>query len=165
MERLLDKHIPALDISSPIDLGFLEDILRHIYALGLLAYRVQNCVLEVIGLDNEGIRELNANFRGKDMPTDVLSFPLVCDMYSTDLAHNSAPICLGSIVINYEMAQDVAKRLQHSLRDELSLLFVHGFLHILGYDHEVDNGEQRALEQSIIESLGLAKSLIVRAEG
>lgn len=71
-------------------------------------------------------------------------------------------LCLGSVVINVELAQSVAQRLGHSTQDEIALLFIHGFLHILGYDHEVDNGEQRALEQKIIESLDLGESLIVR---
>ncbi len=93
----------------------------------------------------------------------MLSFPLdVSEGVDSHILAKQMKICLGSVVINYELAEQVAKKQGHSTQDEISLLFIHGFLHILGYDHEVDNGEQRALEQKIIESLGLKESLIVR---
>ena len=72
---------------------------------------------------------------------------------------------LGSIVISYEYVQNIAQKLQHSEQEEFTLLFIHGLLHILGFDHEVDNGEMREKESAIITNYNLPKSLIVRTEG
>lgn len=179
------KTMPTLDIpqESLIHLDFLNELLGRIEHLGIFTHNLSAFVLEVIALDSTSMRELNLAHRGKDSTTDVLSFPLCYDMYgeiwgadeaemqgkkveNKHLDMDSSPLDmpLGSIVINYELASQVAKKLGHSTQEEMSLLFIHGFLHILGYDHERDNGEQRAIEQKIIESLGLGKSLIVRAE-
>ncbi|MBS9778767.1 MAG: rRNA maturation RNase YbeY [Campylobacteraceae bacterium] len=111
--------------------------------------------LELIFTDDEGIRVLNKNHRGKDKPTDVLSFPLL------DMPHSP----LGSIIINIDKAISVSEDLGHSLENELCLLFIHGFLHVSGYDHENDNGQMREKEKELIESFSLPKSLIVRTQG
>ncbi len=110
--------------------------------------------IELIITDNEGIRELNREHRGKDKATDVLSFPL----------EEMEGFPLGSIVISYDKVQEVARELGHSEEDELKLLFIHGLLHLLGYDHETDNGEMRAKERELMERFGLPKSLIERGE-
>jgi len=72
---------------------------------------------------------------------------------------------LGSIVISSFHVEEKAKEFGHSTDDEFSLLFIHGLLHILGYDHEVDNGEMRDKEEEIIVKFNLPKSLIVRTQG
>jgi probable rRNA maturation factor len=72
---------------------------------------------------------------------------------------------LGSIVISSWHVEIKAKELGHTKRDEIALLFIHGVLHLLGYDHEVDNGEMRKEEQKLIEKFNLPKSLIVRNNG
>jgi probable rRNA maturation factor len=69
---------------------------------------------------------------------------------------------IGSVVINLDLAKEMATNLNHSTEDEIALLFIHGLLHILGYDHEVDNGEMREMEEKIISKFSLPKSLIVR---
>ena len=71
---------------------------------------------------------------------------------------------LGSIVISIDTAKKEAEEFGHSIEDEIKLLFIHGLLHLLGYDHEIDNGEMRAKEAEIIEKFNLPKSLIVRNE-
>lgn len=108
--------------------------------------------VELIFTHNDEIADINRDFRGIDKPTDVLSFP--SDPFP------GAP--LGSIVISVDKVSAVAKELGHSEDDELALLFIHGLLHLLGYDHEVDNGEMRAKEVELIEKFNLPKSLIVR---
>lgn len=108
--------------------------------------------LELIFVDDETIKEINNQHRGKNSPTDVLSFPLV------DMPH--AP--LGTIVISLDTALHVSKELNHSIDDEVSLLFIHGFLHVSGFDHEVDSGEMRQKEEELIKKFDLPKSLIVR---
>jgi probable rRNA maturation factor len=104
---------------------------------------------------NHTIQHYNTKYRGKDMPTDVLSFPLKSEFEHTPL---------GSIVISANYVQDVSKRLGHSFDNELSLLLIHGLLHLMGYDHESDNGEMRAKEEALIKKFNLPKSLIIRTE-
>ncbi|TQV62398.1 MAG: rRNA maturation RNase YbeY [Sulfurovum sp.] len=105
--------------------------------------------------DNDVIREINQATRGKDYPTDVLSFPL-----EGDFEH----MPLGDIVISCDFVKEGAMRYNHSMDDEFALLFIHGLLHLLGFDHEIDNGEMRAKEKEVIEDFGLPASLIVRVE-
>jgi len=111
--------------------------------------------IELIICDNMEIEKINAEYRSKNAPTDVLSFPLEGDF---DM------LPLGSIVISSDKAYQKAEQLGHTPQQESILLFIHGLLHLLGYDHEVDSGEMRAREEELIEAFGLPKSLIVRAE-
>ena len=111
--------------------------------------------LELILCDDETIRELNRIHRDKDRPTDVLSFPLEGEM---------PHLPLGSIVISVDRVREAAERLGHDPAQELALLFLHGLLHLLGYDHENDRGEMRREEERIIRKFGLPESLIVRTE-
>jgi len=131
---------------SNIELNSLEDICNYLNI-------TQD--IELIIVNSSEIKELNKNTRGIDKETDVLSYPLEAIGY--------AP--LGSIVISIDKAKELAKNLGHSLQDELALLFTHGLLHLLGYDHEIDNGEMRQKEQEILEHFNLPKSLIVRTQG
>lgn len=108
--------------------------------------------IELILTNNDEISEINREFRGIDKATDVLSFP--SDPFP------GAP--LGSIVISVDKVTSVADELGHSEDNELALLFIHGMLHLLGFDHEVDNGEMRNKESELIERFDLPKSLIVR---
>ena len=110
--------------------------------------------VELVIVSAQEMHELNLEHRGVDKTTDVLSFPI------DDFPH--AP--LGSIVINHELAASKASELGHSSEEEIALLFIHGFLHLLGYDHEIDTGEMRELEESWIYRYKLPKSLIVRTE-
>jgi probable rRNA maturation factor len=108
---------------------------------------------ELILTDNPTIQELNKTHRNIDKSTDVLSFPL-----EFDLPH----MPLGSIVISVDYAQEKAKEFNHTLEEEITLLFIHGLLHLLGFDHEVDKGEHRAKEEELIKAFNLPNSLIVR---
>ena len=108
--------------------------------------------VELILTDDNEIQELNRLHRQKDKPTDVLSFPL----------ENIPGMPIGSIVISIDTAKKGAEEFGHSIEDEIKLLFIHGLLHLLGYDHETDNGEMREKEKEIIEKFNLPKSLIIR---
>nr|WP_315048133.1 rRNA maturation RNase YbeY [uncultured Campylobacter sp.] len=77
---------------------------------------------------------------------------------------NFAPVLLGSVVINLDLVELKAAQLGHGRDDETALLFTHGLLHVLGYDHESDDGQMRAKECEIIEKFRLPKSLIVRTD-
>ncbi|NPA11334.1 MAG: rRNA maturation RNase YbeY [Epsilonproteobacteria bacterium] len=108
--------------------------------------------IELIFVNDDKIKELNKLYRNIDKPTDVLSFPLEDTPYSP----------LGSIIISIQRAKEVAENLGHSLEDEVKLLFIHGLLHLLGYDHETDKGEMRQKEEELIKKYNLPKSLIIR---
>ena len=107
---------------------------------------------------NPTIQKYNALYRGKDKPTDVLSFPLENEIES----EFTPPMPLGSIMISIEYVRNISQELGHSYEEELSLLFIHGLLHLLGYDHETDSGEMREREEKIIKEFNLPKSLIIR---
>ncbi len=108
--------------------------------------------VELVLTDNEEIRLLNEQYRGIDKATDVLSFPL------EDVAH----MPLGTVVISIDKVKEKAQELGHSEEAELALLFIHGMLHLLGYDHEVDDGEMRRKEENLIKAFHLPDSLILR---
>ncbi|WP_281951062.1 rRNA maturation RNase YbeY [Nitrosophilus kaiyonis] len=110
--------------------------------------------IELILTDDEEIKKLNKEFRGIDKPTDVLSFPL----------EDTPGSMLGVIVISLDKVLDAAQKYGHSPLEEFALLFIHGLLHLLGYDHEKDSGEMREKEKEIIEKFHLPKSLIIRNE-
>ena len=110
--------------------------------------------VELIITDAKSMHQLNLEHRNMDKTTDVLSFPI------DDFPH--AP--LGAIVINCELAQEKAQEFGHTQEEEITLLFIHGLLHLLGFDHEVDNGEMRAKEEEWINHYKLPSSLIVRTE-
>ena len=179
--------------------------------------------VELIFVRGEGMRQLNAQTRGIDKTTDVLSFPLDPaafagfggDLSEENSVHensgnkilntansasgnsdtakvarknisavnsasknpndenlknenfddgNFAPVLLGSVVINLDLVELKAAQLGHGADDETALLFTHGLLHVLGFDHESDSGQMRAKECEIIEKFCLPKSLIVRTD-
>ena len=110
--------------------------------------------IELVITTNDEIQQINKEYRNIDKPTDVLSFP-----------YEEMPMTpLGSIVVSEELVITKAKEFGHASQDEFTLLFIHGLLHLLGYDHEIDSGEMRAEEEKIIHKFNLPESLIVRTE-
>ncbi len=89
-------------------------------------------------------RRLNREYRGKDTPTDVLSFPMYESI--SDLPQEGE-FLLGDIVINLHQAQRQAKKSGRPLFEELKVLLVHGLLHLLGYDHERNEKEERKMRR------------------
>jgi len=130
------------------------DILVPNDLLGKIASSLSKKNIELTFTDDKRMHQINLDCRGIDRSTDVLSFPI------EDFAN--AP--LGEIVINLERALEDANKYGHSLEDEVALLFIHGVLHLLGYDHETDDGQMREKEKRLIEEFGLADSLIIRSE-
>ncbi|MDY6124312.1 MAG: rRNA maturation RNase YbeY [Campylobacter sp.] len=108
--------------------------------------------VELVFVNDDEIRKINHEHRGIDKATDVLSFPY--EQVSGGL--------MGSVVISTDTASRVASELRHSIECEIALLFLHGVLHILGYDHEIDNGQMREKEKEVIEHFSLPDSLIIR---
>lgn len=110
--------------------------------------------------DDEGIRELNKKFRNKDVPTDVLSFPLLDYEGESDEPFFDDLCCnLGDIVISLERAMAQANEFGHSFEREVAFLTAHSMLHLLGYDHETseeDDIDMRKRQDDIMERLGLS---------
>ena len=104
--------------------------------LSLIGYR-RNVTVDVLITTNKIIQKYNLKFLNHDYPTDVLSFPLGMD---SPLSGKSKTL-LGQIIISYQKAFLQAKNYGHSRERELSFLFVHGLLHLLGYHHDTDKQE------------------------
>ncbi len=113
--------------------------------------------ISVTFVDNEQIRELNAQYRDKDSVTDVLSFPMGENgVYDTNM--DTGAKILGDIVISMETAMEQAKRYDHSLEREVGYLTAHSMLHLLGYDHEqggLERVRMREKEELVMAQLGL----------
>lgn len=121
------------------------------------------------------MRRLNRQFRGKNKPTDVLSFP-AADF--TPLSRTGRPFgkhragsgasaperVVGDLAISVQTARRQATERGHSLANEIKVLMLHGLLHLAGYDHETDNGDMARREQKLRAKLGLPHGLIERAE-
>lgn len=138
-----------------IELDNRTSLKFDIYILETIAQALTKREIELIVTSSEEMREINKTHRNIDKDTDVLSFP-----------YEDMPMSpLGSIVVSSSHVESKAKELGHKISDELSLLFIHGVLHLLGFDHEVDNGEMREKEKELIERFNLPKSLIVRTQG
>lgn len=127
-------------------------------ALEKIASLLTTSSIELLIVDNDTIAALNHTHRDKNQATDVLSFP----MNTTFTQESLIEMPLGSIVISDAYVMEKASMYGHSIQDELSLLFIHGLLHLMGYDHEKDDGEMRAKEAEMIHLLNLPKSLIIR---
>ena len=137
-------------IDNSADFLFDRDLLQRVHEAAGAGERE----VELILTDNARIQELNRDYRQIDRPTDVLSFPL------EDVPH----MPMGTIVISVDKVQEKAKELGHSTDAELALLYLHGLLHLMGYDHETDSGEMREKEAGIIRALHLPDSLILRTQ-
>ena len=123
--------------------------------------------IELIFVDGEEIRRLNAQTRGIDKVTDVLSYPTLDGIKGQALKGEDYPfdideegnLLIGSIVVCCQRAQEQAKEYGHSYERELHYLVVHGIMHCLGYDHmtEDEKAEMREKEEFILGKLGITR--------
>ncbi len=117
--------------------------------------------LSVTFVTNERIQEVNREYRDKDQPTDVISFALE-EMGEGEMKIIGVdqPRVLGDIIISIPRAQEQAEDYGHSFMRELGFLAVHGFLHLLGYDHmtEVEEKEMFTKQKEILNNYGLKRS-------
>lgn len=112
-------------------------------------------------VDNQYIQSLNKQYRDKDVPTDVLSFPMGKDG-KYDINQETGAQILGDIVISMEKVMDQSKIYGHTMQREIAYLVAHGMLHILGYDHERSGMEKvrmREKEEKVMGQLGLPCTL------
>jgi len=126
-------------------------------AQSAIALRGQVAVLLT---SDAALRDLNNRFRGKNKPTDVLSFPAA-------LVQNTKPAkrVAGDLAISVETARRQAAEQGHALTCELQILILHGLLHLAGYDHESDAGQMHSRERQLRTQFGLPQGLIERASG
>src|ERR1700722_19348500 len=124
-------------------------------AAGIADADVGEAELAVMLTDDAGIRTLNSNWRGIDKPTNVLSFPAL--QPSGDSGPDDAPRMLGDIAIAYQTTRKEADDEHKPFDHHLSHLAIHGFLHLIGYDHENDTDAEtmEALEKEILAQLGI----------
>ena len=100
-------------------------------------------ILSVTIVDNDYIHEINRTYRHKDAPTDVISFAFMDGNPNRDaLFHGKGMVVLGEICISYQKAEEQSTAYGPSLERELKFLFVHGLLHLLGYDHMTEEDEK-----------------------
>jgi probable rRNA maturation factor len=115
--------------------------------------------VNVLVTTSSAMRGLNAQFRAKNKPTDVLSFP------ARSIPGNGKKALAGEIAISAEIAAQSAARLGHSVALEVKILALHGILHLAGFDHERDNGEMAREEAKCRRALRLPLSLTERSLG
>lgn len=130
------------------------------------------CEVNITLTDNEGIRAMNQEFRELDVPTDVLSFPMVSYQEPGDFEFlndesieteyfnlDSGELLLGDIVISLERAKEQAEEYGHSLERELAFLTAHSMYHLMGYDH-IEDEERMVMEEKqerVLFSLGITR--------
>ncbi len=135
----------AYDRYRPEFLKLLKKTLRHLKMN-------DEVILEVSLIDNEAIRQLNRDYRGLDRETDVISFAFQDEVPGEATIKQAPFIDLGAIVISTPKAEAQAQTYGHSLDREMAFLFVHGLLHLCGYDHQNPKEEDvmLALQDAII---------------
>ncbi|WKA60090.1 rRNA maturation RNase YbeY [Planococcus shenhongbingii] len=138
------------------ELQFVEQILQH-------AAKVENigaAEVSVTFVTNEVIQGINKEYRGKDVPTDVISFAMEeMGEGEVEIVGALEPRMLGDIIISLDRTKEQAADYGHSFERELGFLAVHGFLHLLGYDHmnKEDEKEMFAKQEEILSSLGITR--------
>jgi len=115
----------------------------------------KNCEVSLLLTDDDEIQRLNRIYRNIDTPTDVLAFSLIEGSEDSYLPEEIDTYLLGDIIISTETAERQAKHLEHSFQYELSVLIIHGFLHLLGFDHvsKEDAEKMQFLENKILHHL------------
>jgi probable rRNA maturation factor len=136
-----------------------EDIVQRaiVAAASFVELPANETEVAVMLTDDARIRELNKEWRGQDKPTNVLSFPAAQPPGAPE------PLMLGDIAIAFETTRREAETEGKPFQNHLSHLAIHGFLHLLGYDHLNDDEaeEMEALEREILASLGIADPYLI----
>lgn len=137
--------------------GLVEKLLQH-------AAKVENIEddseVSITFVTNEAIHEINRTYRDKDQPTDVISFALEeLGEGEIEILGDDMPRVLGDIIISIDRTKEQAEEYGHSFERELGFLAVHGFLHLLGYDHMTDEDEKAMFgkQNEILSTFGLGR--------
>jgi probable rRNA maturation factor len=136
--------------ATDLDLRWLvKDLTKALRHLGL-----QGAELSVLFINSRRMKDLNTRYRGVPRDTDVLSFPL-----GDEGPRHRGPIMLGDIVISVPKALQQAKEFEVPFYDELLRLLVHGLLHLVGYDHEINSYRKKKMEKKEQELLDALKKM------
>lgn len=137
----------------PLDLSAFERLAAFVLDREEAPVQVE---LSIAIVEIAEMTELNSRYRGKDGPTDVLSFECDDPCVATE---SDQPVALGDVVIAPEIAIQQAAEYGHTVEEELNLLLVHGVLHLLGYDHEADDDAavMQARERVLLEAWAAAQ--------
>ena len=120
----------------------------------------QDAEIEVLFASLDEIRQINAEQRNIDRPTDVLSFPMEEDPFNAEPDPESGAVFLGSMVLCIDKAKAQAEEYGHSLEREIAFLTVHSILHLLGYDHELGEEEEKEMffrQEEVLKEMGLTR--------
>lgn len=139
-------------------MALVEKLLQHAAVVERIEGETE---VSVTFVTNEAIHEINRQYRDKDQPTDVISFALE-EMGEDEvqiIGGEGMPRVLGDIIISTDRTREQAEEYGHTFERELGFLAVHGFLHLLGYDHmnEADEKEMFGKQDEILESYGLGR--------
>ncbi|MFX3623790.1 MAG: rRNA maturation RNase YbeY [Ectobacillus sp.] len=120
----------------------------------------EDAEMSITFVDNERIQELNYEYRGKNQPTDVISFAMEeLGEGEMEIVGTGMPRMLGDIIISVPKTKEQAEEYGHSFMRELGFLTVHGFLHLLGYDHMTEEDEKVMFDKqrAILDAYGLKR--------
>nr|WP_081866994.1 rRNA maturation RNase YbeY [Halobacillus karajensis] len=149
------------DETNSVDEAFVDMIQRIIHFAGEKEEVNGDAEVSVSFVDNKNIQEINRNYRQKDEPTDVISFAMQeLGEDELNVLDENMPLMLGDIVISVDKAKEQAEEYNHSLEREFGFLALHGFLHLLGYDHlnEEDEKKMFGRQEEILYEFGLQRS-------
>lgn len=154
-------QLDVMDETASVDASIVrlvEDLLR--FALQAEGIEGETEV-SLTFMTDAGIQEVNREYRGKDQPTDVISFALeeLGEGEVVIIADPSMPKILGDLVISVDTALVQASEYGHSLKREIGFLALHGLLHLLGYDHMTEEEEKEMFgrQKEILDAFGLAR--------
>jgi probable rRNA maturation factor len=139
-----------------------DDLAQHCAeAAGSIVQELANprLLVSLLFTSDEEVHALNKEWRGRDKPTNVLSFPMLARQELLELATEGAPIMVGDIALAHETCAREAADRSISIQHHTAHLIVHGLLHLAGYDHEksdADAQEMEALEVHILAKMGVA---------
>lgn len=149
------------DKTNSVDEAFVDMIQRIIRFAGEKEGVTGEAEVSISFVDNNEIQEINRNYRQKDQATDVISFAMQeLGEGETHVLNEDMPMLLGDIVISVDKAKEQAEEYHHSMEREFGFLALHGFLHLLGYDHlnEVDEKKMFGRQEEILDEFGLERS-------
>ncbi|WP_068784924.1 rRNA maturation RNase YbeY [Paenibacillus phocaensis] len=146
----------------------LIDLLDRVLQIAGQAEGIAEGEVALTFVDDEAIHELNRDYRGIDRPTDVLSFamnesveeePEIVYELEEDEELDDLTDVLGDIIISVDRAKAQSEEYGHSLEREIGFLFVHGFLHLLGYDHQdaASEAEMMGKQEAALAEVGLVR--------
>lgn len=135
-----------------------ESLLEEVLMFAMKKEKLEDTSFDVIFVDNSYIHELNKNYRNIDRETDVITFALEDD---DTIINGSGERMLGDIYISLDKAHSQAKEYGHSFKRELSFLAIHGFYHLLGYDHMTEEEEKIMFgkQEEVLQEFGIKKEV------